>query len=311
MKDGRLAGMYKAGDAERSGVLQRARRAAELTDPTVLPPEGWNQSGELPRPFQSLLARGVMNLRGVMLLALFPADTPWFERRLASHIAFDPRVGKERVETINSSLQAQDMILTTKLESASDSKESRRSPIGFRSRQGQALDQLLVTGDVLQEVTDDFRIRNYRRDRYITKRDSCGDVVYHTIKRCVDVLSFDDKTLEKANLKRSEFEGKNEKDRVVDLYIHSSWQPASSVWKVEQELNGVTIAETQDEFSRFISTPYKLPLESDYGVGMIELLQGDGESLEELTRRILDFAALATRFLGVIDVDSEMSEDEM
>ena len=71
---------------KRSGVLDRARNAAELTIPALMPPEGSQEGYELPTPYQSLGARGVNNLASKLLLALFPAGVSFFRFRIDSDI---------------------------------------------------------------------------------------------------------------------------------------------------------------------------------------------------------------------------------
>ncbi|KKK49893.1 hypothetical protein LCGC14_3130440, partial [marine sediment metagenome] len=62
----------------RNGVLDRARQAAQLTIPSILPDEGQDENAELPQPYQSLGARGVNNLASKLLLALLPPSQTFF-----------------------------------------------------------------------------------------------------------------------------------------------------------------------------------------------------------------------------------------
>ena len=62
----------------RTQVLRRARDAAALTIPSLLPEEGHTENSVLPQPYQSLGARGVNNLSSKLLLALLPPSTSFF-----------------------------------------------------------------------------------------------------------------------------------------------------------------------------------------------------------------------------------------
>ena len=62
----------------RSEVLERARDAADLTIPSLMPASGHSESSRLPQPYQSLGARGVNNLASKLALALLPAGNPFF-----------------------------------------------------------------------------------------------------------------------------------------------------------------------------------------------------------------------------------------
>ena len=67
---------YEELKEDRQHFIDRARECSELTIPSLLPPEGFNQSSELYTPFQSVGARGVNNLASKMLLLLLPPNAP-------------------------------------------------------------------------------------------------------------------------------------------------------------------------------------------------------------------------------------------
>src|SRR5690606_30059423 len=130
------------------------------------------------------------------------------------------------------------------LESAGGRAEMRGRLSGFHSAKLRSLNQLLITGDTLEMMQDDFRIRVYRRDHYTTRRDGVGDVLYHTIVEEIDPLALSPdsdellaKQLEAVGLDRADLEDKSPADRLAKLYTHVRWNPLSKKWTVEQEIN--------------------------------------------------------------------------
>ena len=72
------ANKYENMAAGRETYLTRARRSAELTIPTLMPPSGHSSATEYPTPYQSVGARGVNNLASKLLLTLLPPNSPFF-----------------------------------------------------------------------------------------------------------------------------------------------------------------------------------------------------------------------------------------
>jgi hypothetical protein len=72
------ASRYTQLETCRRPFLDRARDAATLTIPSLMPPEGHTGYTKLPTPFQGIGARGVNNLAAKLLLALLPPNSPFF-----------------------------------------------------------------------------------------------------------------------------------------------------------------------------------------------------------------------------------------
>lgn len=309
--EGRIAGEFLALDGERQSILDRVRLCASLTKPSVLPPEGQTETGELPEPWQSLGARGVTNLEGRMLMALFPPDLPWFQFTLSAEVSTDPRVDdgfKQQVEQI---LFLREVLVQSVLESASLTTDTRRRRQSFRSRKRKAFTQLIVTGDVLEYLSDDFRLHVLRRDQYVTRRDGSGDVVMHIVSEKKDVLSLSEEDRVAAGLASEDWLSKRRSEREMPLYTRVDWNPMSRVWVIEQEINGVVINTTEEEVSPYFSTAFDLAPEEHYGRGFIELGLGDLRSYNSLCERMLDFAAIASKQHPCLDYNSNLTEEDL
>lgn len=309
---GRIRSLFDADNSARHNVMERARLCASLTKPWALPPLGQTADAELPQPFQSLGARGITNLEGKTLLALYPPDFLWFSLEPAAEIRHDPSVSAEQLQQIEQVLFLQSLILVAKLEASnlSGGDAAYRHRSGFRSKKRMSLSQLFITGDTLEQLTDDYRIKVYRRDQYTTLRDSCGDVLRHGVRERIDPLSLSTERIAAASLSESDLRRKSTTERMMDIDTGAQWQPWSRTWVIEQELNGHVINTSEEEVSPFFCTPFELVSGEHYGRGFVEQNLGDFTSLDTLSERMLDFAAVASRMHPFLDYSSPLQEDD-
>ena len=70
--------LYQKLEIYRRPYLDRARKAAELTIPSLIPKEGSNGNTQFVTPYQGVGARGVNHLTAKLLLALLPPNSPFF-----------------------------------------------------------------------------------------------------------------------------------------------------------------------------------------------------------------------------------------
>jgi len=258
-----------------------------------------------------LAARGLSNLEGRLLLALYPPGLPFFRLMPSARFMYDSETPTEMLQEFQDQLHLRELIMLSKLESAAirTGNNTRRS--GFRTRKRMAIAQLLITGDVLERLGDDYRIQVYRRDTYVTSRDASGDVRYHICREKIDPLTFDDKQLEVCNLDRDSLRTKPVNDRLEDLFTICEWQPESKTWVIKQEVKDKIILEKEEMVTPYMSTPYELSPGENYGRGIVEQNLGDVRSMNELTERILDFAALASKQLMVTDYNSQVRPQDL
>jgi hypothetical protein len=298
-------------DAVRQGALDQARFCASLTKPWYLPPLDQDPNSKLPETFSSLAARGISNLEGRLLLALYPPGLPFFRFMPAARFLYDANTPPEMLQEFESQLHLRELVVLSKLESSAlrTGDNTRRS--GFRTRKRQAIAQLLITGDVLERIGDDYRIQVYRRDAYVTSRDESGDVRYHITREKIDPLILNNKQLEIANLDRGTLQAKPVNDRLEDLFTMAEWQPEDKIWIVRQEVRDKIVLENKEKITPFMSTPYELAPGEDYGRGIVEQNLGDVRSMNELTERLLDFAALASKQLIVTDYNSQVRPQDL
>ena len=311
-KKGKIGERYEKEHVERKSLLDSARRCAELTKPWVLPNEAQGPDDELPENFQSVGSRGVTNIVGKSLTALFSPH--WFQHTLAAEIKYDRLVPDEVKQDIASELYMRDLVMQGVLMSAHNrSKEGdNRAPTStFLTRKRAALDQLFVTGDVLEHLTNDYRLVVFRRDQYITKRDSEALVCYHTIKERKDPMGLAEDMQAKAQLSPETMTAESAAERMTDMYTHVEWNPKSQVWVIQQELNGEVINEFEETVTPYFASTFELSPGENYGRGLVELNKGDLRSLDELELRRLDLLGVAAKQLWVTDYNSRVRERDL
>lgn len=309
--EGNLRAQFDRDDMKRQESLERARHCSALTKPWILPPDGWDEDEKLPETFSSLASRGITNLEGRLLLALFPPGVPWFKFKPAAKFLFDPSIDPALVQEFKAKLHLQEMLILAKLEETDHQRGSNARRAGFRSRQRTAISQLLITGDVLTHLTPDYNLRVFRRDNYVTYRDDAGNVMYHIVKEQIDPLILTDKQMEICEMDREVLEREPVTQRMKDLYTKVEWQPWTRTWRILQECASKIINEASEEVTPFFSTPFELPPAAHYGRGLIEANLGDVRSINELTERILDYAAIASKHVFALDYNSQVRPQDL
>lgn len=314
--DGPVAAQWKSDHTDDHPTLTRARQCAALVDPTILPPENWDNDSRLPQTYQSMGSRGIMNIVGAVSFAMYPPGAPWAELIPSPAYQYNPDVPDEDKQAFAEQLFLVEMVIENLLSSNSmaaghrSQAGQRRRRSAFRSQKLASLNQLFVTGDSLEQITDDFRIIVYNRDQYVTRRDTAGNVLYHIVREQIDPLSLSDEQFAATGLQRGELDESAHK-RMTDIYTRCEWQPRDRVWKIEQEVNGNTINERTEPESPFLSTPLRLTPGRHYGEGFVSVLRGDLHALDTLNKRILDMAGLAAKQHPAIDRGSQLNWNQL
>lgn len=303
-----IAAWWSCDDGNRWESLERARQCAALTLPWILPPEHHDKDDRLPTNFQSIGADGLQTLAGKWLLALYPPDRPWFQTKLRPSILYDPRVSPEFKELAAQMNFLDDLTLISILESA-NTDSGLFSP-GFRSSRIGAMLNLCGTGDSLLRMNPDFTETNFRRDQYVTERDSSCRFVRSIVKEQIDPDELPEEDRAKISLPRDHYD-KPPWDRKVDLYTMNRWNPGVKKWVITQECKEQEIRTSEEPYSPFISTAYQLVQGENYGRGAIEARMGDLWSSDNMSRYTIDWAGAAATIRPFIDELSDLSEEDI
>jgi hypothetical protein len=301
-------------DVQRVQVLERARECAQLTKPWLLTRQNQSPENPLPNTWQNIGADGVTNLVGRMLGALFPPEVPWLRLDLNPEIRYSPNVSSEELQSIEQELFKRELLLMSMIESRGfdDANEyGNRYNSGFRSAQTMALSQVVVTGETLILMDDDFRFTVFRRDQYVTRRDSQCNVMYHIIRERIDPLTLDDDQIAKAKLDKQQLIEQDSDRRECELYTMVEWQPWTKTWMIRQEVNDNIITESEEKISPYYCVPFELIPGEHYARSFIESKRPDLKTLNEASFRLIQWAALASKANPVIDYSAEVREEDL
>lgn len=277
----------------RSPFLLRARVSAELTVPSLMPPEGHTGTTELITPYQSVGARGLNNLAVRMLLALLPPNSPFFKLQIDDFVLSELTGREDMRAEMEEGLSAIERAVQGEVETSA-----------IRVPAFEMLKQLLNSGNVLLHFPKKGGMRVFRLDTYVCKRDPFGNPLEIILKESVAFSTLPPEIRQKLiHEQKPEDKGGT---RAIDIYTFIQRRPDK--WEVWQEVKGVRIGGTYGMYP--IDRCPWLPLRftridgEDYGRGYVEQYIGDLKSLEGLTQSIVEGSAAAAKVLFLIKPNS-------
>ncbi len=285
----------------RSGVLDRARQAAALTIPSILPDDGSDENSQLPQPYQSLGARGVNNLASKLLLALLPPSQSFFRFSIDAEVA----------EQLQDKTGAEDALRRRENKIV---KWIERS--NLRVSMFTALKQLIVTGNALLYVPKKGRMRTFRLDQYVVVRDPSGDVVEIFIKEEADPVTLPENVVAACNINVSEGSATTPADQ-KNCFIYTAVKLKTGGKMIEyyQEINDIEVPGSRGQ-SQVSESPY-IPMRwttsdnESYGRGHVEEYIGDLRSLEGLSMAIVGFSAVAAKVIFLVHPNATTNVDDL
>ena len=172
MHDSSIAKTYEQMASDRDSFLSRARNCAELTIPTLMPPEGHTGSTQYVTPYQSVGARGVNNLASKLLMTLLPPNQSFFRLTIDD---FDlTELGGDARGKAEEALARIERSATQEVESKA-----------IRVPTFEALKQLIVSGNVLVHMPPKSGMKVFRLDRYVIQRDTMGNILKIIVKESI------------------------------------------------------------------------------------------------------------------------------
>ena len=280
-----IQSQYGKLELDREPYLSRARDCSELTIPTLFPALNVSAATEFPTPFQSIGARGVMNLASKLMLALFPPNAPFF--RLSVDELVYKKIGEDPQQKtiIEQGLAKIEKAVMDNLEVSND-----------RVAVYEALKQLIVSGNVLLRLTEKG-LRVYRLNNYVVKRDPQGSILKIIIKESINTNALP------AKIRSAILEGKNDeeyKDKDLELYTCVTREPKN--YRLLQECGKKIILNKEYKLDNlpFIALRFNRVDGMNYGRGQCEHYLGDLKSLEGLTRAILEGSSASAKMLFMV-----------
>jgi hypothetical protein len=289
-QEGKLAGKYERWDTDRYTFLDRARQCAELTIPTLIPPDGHNKTTKYYTPWQSVGARGVNTLAAKLLLALLPPNSPFFRLIIddftKDKVAGDPSV----VSTVEQGLAKVERAVQAEVEGS-----------GIRMPVFQALKHIIVGGNCFMYLPKEGGARVFALDSYVCQRDPKGNPLCIITKECIspealpkDVLALIDDKVDQAK--------DPTKEKTIDVY--TCFHLEDRKWYMYQEVAGKRIPDAVGEWP-FDKPPFLLlrwtAVEGEnYGRSYVEEYFGDLVSLEGLSKAVVEASAAAAKIVFLV-----------
>jgi len=251
-------------DGLRTHKLERSRYYSSLTVPSLLPPEEWTEQEPLPQPYSSTAARGVTAMSSRMLSALLPLnDMPFFK--------FEMTTGAEPDPEIFSYLETLSYQVFNKLSSGN-----------LRETIYQVLQHLIVIGDVLLIMDDDYNFRLIRLDRYCIRRDVYGnmeELIY------IEYQTMDDANDEAVLSSSSQTMWHKRGYKKIFVRAHKG---NSDNWVIEkQDEDGNTLDVGEYKTPPFVALRWSSIPGENYGRSHVEDLIGDIKALESFTEGLV------------------------
>lgn len=307
---GSAKSLYGKLEAQRFSFLRRARDAAELTIPTLMPPQGHSYATIYPTPYQSIGARGLNNLASKLMLALLPPNAPFF-RLTVDEYQLQKDTGGEISNEDRDKLKTEMEKALSKVERVA-SKEIESSSI--RVSTYEALRQLINSGNVLLHLPEDGGMRVFRLDSYVVKRDTAGNPLKIVVKETIAEAALPDDVRKFLVEQEGEegSDGDNTGDYTLedeyDLYTCVMLSDDGKKWEVYQEVNGIEIPSTRGTYPLDKLPWLALRLiridGEDYGRGFVEEYMGDLKALEALSQAVIQATAAASKVVFMVDPTS-------
>lgn len=281
--------LYQRLETYRRPYLDRARKASELTIPSLIPKEGSTGNTQFVTPYQGVGARGVNHLTAKLLLALLPPNSPFFRLNISDQalLALTQQEG-----------------MRAKVEEALGSYE--RAVMGYiesnniRPTTSEALKHLIVAGNVLLFLPPEGGMRAYPLSAYVIRRDPVGNILDIVTREQVAISALPEEIV-------SRIKGGKEKaqETPVDIYTHVFRSKTDGQWEAYQECEGEVIPGTENTYpidkSPWMALRFTKVDGEHYGRGFVEELLGDLMTLEATTQAIVEGSAISAKVIFLVN----------
>jgi len=291
---------YDALSSDRSQFLNTAQEATKLTLPQLIRGEEENYRGakNLPTPWQSVGAKGVVTLASKLMLALLPPQTSFFKLQLDDSVLEQGGFPPEARSELDLSFAKIERTILESIAASSD-----------RVVVHQALKHLIVAGNVLIFMGKEG-LKMFPLNRYVVERDGNGNVIEIVTRERVNHQLIENDVPPEILMKKAEEsvvdETTSPDKEECDIYTHVRRENNRFVW--HQEVYDYVIESSKGKAPVDV-TPW-IPLRFNtvdgevYGRGRVEEFLGDLKSLEALSQALVEGSAAAAKVVFTISPSS-------
>jgi hypothetical protein len=288
--------LYDHLSKDRENVIQTARDLAQITIPSVFPPEGYKVGDNIGENNQSANAMCVNTLASKLMFMALPPDRPVLrfqpiEHKLQKEMAADPRMWT----MVEAGLARLELEHRKRLEATT----TRSAYVG-------ATKQLIIAGNVCWEALDLEHPIYHPMTCYVVKRNSKGEQLLVIVKRKVDIMDLDDDIQDMIFRLKPALNTGKEWEQQADIYcvckrVKDPGEPSGFKWEYWEEFEGELIPGT--EFDADYEAPplfaaWMIPVYGqNWGRSYCEEYRGDLKAIENFSAAIGDGAAAASLIL--------------
>lgn len=302
---------YNSMVSHRSFYLHEAKKSADLTIPALMPEtmdvrDLPRTQRKLPKPYQSLGARGVNNLASKLLLTLLPPTSAFFRYEI------DPRafVGMEaeREAEVRTDLSRR---LAKRERQILREVETQ----GIRVKAFVAIKHLLVTGNVLLYFPPSGGVQLFPMNSYGVARDGEGEPIEFVYVEVLDKDTVSPEISAVLEMKDLEEAGRKADDKgrnTVHLYTHVVRE--GEAYKISQQLSdgtevragSVPVAESPWLILRYTSVDGE-----DWGRAFVEEYRGDLASYETLSKALQFASVNASKLVPLVNPNGTVTTQQL
>lgn len=299
---------YNRMTGRRQQVIDMGRLMAELTIPSVFPPDGYEPGDHLEGNNQSLSAQLVNTLASALMFMAFPPGQPIMRIEAIEYMV------QEEVDK-DPELWAKTQLALSRLEIA---HRKRLQTTTISTAYTGYLKVLLVAGNALWKQLNLEEPTYFLPDTYVVKRNTGGMPLLTIHKEVVSLQSLDkdvrDLIMSDA-VEADKYRKMNEWERTADIYsvckLKVGHNSGEKTWCYWQEWKGHTIPGTEVE-TDFENPPmypgWLIPVYGkDWGRSYCEEYRGDLFTLESHASAVNDGASLAALALLFVQPGSTTS----
>jgi len=288
-------------DGLRQTLLERCRRCAALTIPSLLPPRDHRETDQLLTPYQGLGARAVNNLSAKLLLTLLPAGSPFYRLDVDPEVIAELRdsLGNEKFKTqIEEKLATHEMMGVKLIERNA-----------YRVQMFKILRLLMTTGNAMIETPVkngkpvEGRLKVHRVDHYVIRRSPSSQPLEIILKEKISIEEVPE-GLDRPSPTTGDDgkETQNYDEDNIELFTYCKFN--GEMWNVYQEIFGQIVPDTDGNYKPdnfpFLPLTWTLTEGENYGRGHVEEYLGDFISLDGLSQHILEGAAAMAKIIFLV-----------
>lgn len=296
---------YRTWSAKRTGPVARARRLADITIPSVFPPENWeSEDDDLETTNQSVNSFAINSLSNKLTLAALPPNLP-----MAKYTLIESKFGEDIKQ--NPELYSQVQYALSRREEA---HRERLKSTTARDVYGTAMRLLLVTGNQCTIFTDIDSPRSYNMHSYVTLRDGGGVPIVTVLEDYVSFAVADEDIRDAAQRHwaatgNAHSTAKDDWSRDIKIYHCQKLitnDDGDKEWVYWQEVEGGEVVEGTEAYSPF-EVPSMMPSGLIHVTGSNWCLpyaldyEGDLQAVENFASALQDGAAALAWFLFFVN----------